>query len=157
MGVDTSVGLAFMKSQLGAGQKLPLAGTVFITVADESKADVLPAARILGSLGFTIVATKGTAAYLSEQGIAVTPVKKVSEGRPDVVDHMKNREIDLVINIVSDKRTVRDSMIIRQTALLYGIPYATTAAGAQAMAQAIREREGTGLSVKSLQEYYGDI
>jgi carbamoyl-phosphate synthase large subunit len=157
MGVDASVGLAFMKSQLGAGQKLPLAGTVFITVADESKVDVLPAARILGSLGFTIVATKGTAAYLSEQGIAVTPVKKVSEGRPDVVDHMKNREIDLVINIVSDKRTVRDSMIIRQTALLYGIPYATTAAGAQAMAQAIREREGTGLSVKSLQEYYGDI
>jgi len=157
MGVDASVGLAFMKSQLGAGQKLPLAGTVFITVADESKADVLPAARILGSLGFTIVATKGTAAYLGEQGIAVTPVKKVSEGRPDVVDHMKNREIDLVINIVSDKRTVRDSMIIRQTALLYGIPYATTAAGAQAMAQAIREREGQGLSVKSLQEYYGDI
>jgi carbamoyl-phosphate synthase large subunit len=157
MGVDKSVGLAFMKSQLGAGQKLPLSGTVFISVAEGAKDGVLPAAKILGELGFRILATKGTAAYLEERGIAVTPVLKVFEGRPHVVDHMKNREIDLVINIVSDKRTVRDSMIIRQTALLYGIPYTTTAAGATAMAQAIREREGAGLTVKSLQEYYGDI
>jgi carbamoyl-phosphate synthase large subunit len=157
MGVDESVGLAFMKSQLGAGQKLPLSGTVFISVAEGAKDEVLPAAKILGELGFRILATKGTAAYLEERGIAVTPVLKVFEGRPHVVDHMKNREIDLVINIVSDKRTVRDSMIIRQTALLYGIPYTTTAAGATAMAQAIREREGAGLTVKSLQEYYGAL
>ncbi len=155
MGIDTSVGLAFMKSQLGAGQNLPLAGTVFISVADGAKDDVLPAARILSEVGIRIMATKGTAAYLSDKGIAVTPVMKVFEGRPHVVDHMKNREIDLVINLVSDKRTVRDSMVIRQTALLYGIPYTTTAAGAKAMAQAIREMQGTGLTVKSIQEYYG--
>ena len=157
MGVDASVGLAFMKSQLGASQKLPLSGTVFISVAEGAKEGVLPAAQILGELGFRIMATKGTAAYLASQGVTVTEVMKVFEGRPHVVDHMKNREIDLVINIVSDKRTVRDSLVIRQTALLYGIPYATTAAGATAMAQAIREREGTGLSVKSLQEYYGAV
>ncbi|MGE4535874.1 MAG: carbamoyl-phosphate synthase large subunit [Desulfovibrio sp.] len=155
MGVDASVGLAFMKSQLGAGQNLPLSGTVFISVADGAKDDVLPAARILSQVGFRIMATKGTAAYLEGKGIAVTPVMKVFEGRPHVVDHMKNREIDLVINLVSDKRTVRDSMVIRQTALLYGIPYTTTAAGAKAMAQAIREMGGgQGLTVKSLQEYY---
>ena len=155
MGVDASVGLAFMKSQLGAGQNLPLSGTVFISVADGAKDDVLPAARILSELGFKIMATKGTAAYLDGKGVAVTPVMKVFEGRPHVVDHMKNRDIDLVINLVSDKRTVRDSAIIRQTALLYGIPYTTTAAGAKAMAQAIREMAGgQGLTVKSLQEYY---
>jgi len=157
MGVDASVGLAFMKSQLGAGQHLPLSGTVFISVAEGAKEAILPAAKILDGLGFRIMATKGTAAYLAGHGVAVTPVMKVFEGRPHVVDHMKNREIDLVINLVSDKRTVRDSLAIRQTALLYGIPYATTAAGATAMAQAIREREGCGLSVKSLQEYYGDV
>ncbi|MEA4856989.1 carbamoyl-phosphate synthase large subunit, partial [Solidesulfovibrio sp.] len=155
MGIDASVGLAFMKSQLGAGQKLPLAGTVFISVADGAKDDVLPAAQILGEVGFRILATKGTAAYLESKGIPVTPVMKVFEGRPHVVDHMKNREIHLVVNLVSDKRTVRDSLVIRQTALLYGIPYATTAAGAKAMAQAIREMTGQGLTVKSLQEYYG--
>ena len=155
MGIDASVGLAFMKSQLGAGQNLPLKGTVFISVADGAKDDVLPAAQILSEVGFRILATKGTATYLEGKGIAVTQVMKVFEGRPHVVDHMKNREIDLVINLVSDKRTVRDSMVIRQTALLYGIPYTTTAAGAKAMAQAIREMTGQGLTVKSLQEYYG--
>jgi carbamoyl-phosphate synthase large subunit len=155
MGIDESVGLAFMKSQLGAGQRLPLAGTVFISVADGAKDDVLPAAQILSEVGFRLMATKGTAAYLEAKGIPVTPVMKVFEGRPHVVDHMKNREIDLVINLVSDKRTVRDSAVIRQTALLYGIPYTTTAAGAKAMAQAIREMGGKGLTVKSLQEYYG--
>ncbi len=155
MGVDESVGLAFMKSQLGAGQNLPLAGTVFISVSDDTKEDILPAARVLHEIGFKIMATKGTAAFLDGHGIAVTPVMKVFEGRPHVVDHMKNRDIDLVLNIVSDKRTVRDSQIIRQTALLYGIPYTTTAAGAKALAQAIRELKGSGLTVKSLQEYYG--
>ena len=155
MGIDESVGLAFMKSQLGAGQVLPQHGTVFLSIADNAKDEVLPAAQILGELGFKILATKGTAAYLQEKGIAVTPVLKVFEGRPNIVDHMKNREVDLVVNLVSDKRTVRDSMSIRQTALLYGIPYTTTAAGARAMAQAIRELRGAGLTVKSLQEYYG--
>ena len=154
MGIDKSVGLAFMKSQLGAGQVLPQSGTVFISVPDSAKDDILPAAQILSEVGFKIMATKGTAAYLADKGIAVVPVMKVFEGRPHIVDHMKNREIGLVINLVSDKRTVRDSMIIRQTALLYGIPYTTTAAGAKAMAQAIREMDGTGLTVKSLQEYY---
>ncbi|SDB02185.1 carbamoyl-phosphate synthase large subunit [Desulfonatronum thiosulfatophilum] len=155
MGIDESFGLAFMKSQLAAGQRLPESGTVFISVNDEDKEEMLPVARVFQELGFRILATRGTAVYLQDQGLHPEQVFKVHEGRPHVVDHIKNKAIDLVVNTSSGKKkTIRDSSSIRQTTLLYGIPYTTTLAGARAMAQALQELRGRGLEVKSLQEYH---
>ncbi|ACV67622.1 carbamoyl-phosphate synthase large subunit [Desulfohalobium retbaense] len=155
MGVDTEFGLAFMKAQLGAGQKLPASGTVFISVNDADKDAVVEAARTFARIGLRIVSTEGTAAYLTRAGVDCERVNKVYEGRPNAIDLIKNGEIDLVINTSSGKKTIRDSSSLRQTTLLYGIPYTTTVAGARAMAQAIAALQGHGLEVKSLQEYYG--
>jgi len=155
MGIDQSFGLAFMKGQLAAGQRLPGSGTVFISVNDRDKAVITPVAKAFADLGFKIVATGGTADHLAEGGVAVTRVFKVQEGRPNVVDLIKNKAIDLLVNTPSGKRTVNDSKEIRQTALLYGVPYTTTVAGAAAMAQAILEERGAGLGVTCLQDYYG--
>jgi carbamoyl-phosphate synthase large subunit len=154
MGIDPCFGLAFMKSQHAAGQQLPQQGRVFISVNDRDKEEVLPTARIFQELGFKICATSGTARFLNANGVLAETVRKVSEGRPNVVDDIKNRKIDLVINTVAGKKTVSDSAVIRQTALLYGLPYSTTIAAAKAMALALKERQGHGLDVKSLQEYY---
>ncbi|GAB6035956.1 carbamoyl-phosphate synthase large subunit [Fundidesulfovibrio butyratiphilus] len=154
MGVDTSFGLAFMKSQVAAGQKLPTSGTVFISVNDADKKAILPVARMFKDLGFSIMATGGTASFLSEHGVETRKVLKVYEGRPNAVDHVKNGDIHLMVNTISGKKTVRDSSQLRQTTLLYGVPYTTTVAGARAMVQAIGELVGQGLGVKSLQEYY---
>ncbi len=156
MGIDESFGLAFMKAQLGAGLRLPSEGTIFVAVNDWDKPLILPAIRMLEEMGFRITATRGTATYLYDNGIInVDPVLKVYEGRPNVVDYIKNKTIGLVINTVSGHKTVTDSKDIRQAALLYDIPYATTVAGATAMAQAIKEFRAKGLQVKCLQEYYG--
>jgi carbamoyl-phosphate synthase large subunit len=156
MGIDPSFGLAYMKAQLGAGQKLPTSGTVFISVNDWDKAKLVLAARDFADMGFRVMATGGTADYFMEKGVPVTKVNKVHEGqRPHVVDHIKNGEIDLVINTPSGKKTVGDARIIRQNTLLYNIPYTTTVSGARAIAQAILELRQTGLQVESLQKYYG--
>ena len=155
MGIDENFGLAFLKAQLGAGQKLPSEGTVFISVNDWDKNDILPATKMFKELGFRIVATKGTAEYLSGQGIETERVFKVQEGRPHVVDHIKNGEIQLVVNTPSGKKTISDSKDIRQATLLYGVPYTTTIAGARAMAQAIKALRTEGLQVKCMQDYYG--
>jgi carbamoyl-phosphate synthase large subunit len=154
MGVDSSFGLAFMKSQLAAGQRLPMSGTVFISVNDPDKQAILPAARMFAELGFTIVATGGTAKVLNENGVPAEKVLKVYEGRPNAADMVINGDIQLMINTVSGKKTVQDSSQLRQTTLLYGVPYTTTVAGAKAMAQAIKDMRGVGLKVKSLQEHY---
>jgi carbamoyl-phosphate synthase large subunit len=155
MGIDKSFGLAFMKGQLAAGQRLPEKGTVFISVNDRDKALITPVGQAFADLGFKIVATGGTADHLSSQGVTVERVLKVNEGRPNIVDLIKNHAIDLLINTPSGKRTVNDSKEIRQTALLYGVPYTTTVAGAKAMAQAILEERGQGLGVCCIQDYYG--
>ena len=155
MGIDGSFGLAFMKSQLAAGQRLPISGTVFVSVRDQDKPQAAPALKELAGLGFHILATRGTARFLKTVGVPAEVVNKVHEGRPNVVDLMKNRQVDLVINTPSGKKTKKDSLSLRQTTLLYGIPYTTTVAGAKAMAQAIREMRGKGLTVTSLQEHYG--
>ncbi len=155
MGIDESFGLAFMKGQLAAGQRLPREGTVFISVNNRDKALITPVARAFAELGFKIVATGGTADHLVAAGVNVERVFKVQEGRPNVVDLIKNQAIDLLVNTPSGKRTVNDSKEIRQTALLYGVPYTTTVAGAAAMAQAILEERGQGLGVRCLQDYYG--
>ncbi len=156
MGVDSSFGLAFAKSQLAAGQELPLSGTVFISVKDRDKMAVLKPALIFYDLGFRIVATGGTSAFLSKH-IAVTRVNKVREGRPHVVDMIKNGEIDLVINTTSDKKAISESFSIRRSALVLGIPYTTTIAGARATAMAIKSMIQGKLDVKTIQEYHRAI
>jgi carbamoyl-phosphate synthase large subunit len=154
MGIDRSFELAFAKSQLAAGQKLPLSGTVFISVRDEDKMIMLRTALLFYDLGFKIVATKGTATFLSNHGLTVKKVKKVREGRPHIVDIIKNGEIDLVINTTSAKREIAESYSIRATALTFDIPYTTTIAGAWATALAIRSMIEGKLDVKTLQEYH---
>jgi carbamoyl-phosphate synthase large subunit len=153
MGIDDNLGLAFMKSQLGAGQMLPERGCVFISVNDYDKQHCLEPASNFIELGFDILATRGTAAFLNQNGIPAKVVNKVFEGRPNVIDSIKNKEIQLVINTSSGKQTVTDSSSLRQAAVLYRIPYTTTITAARALALAIKEKSHLGLGVKSMQEY----
>ena len=157
MGVDQNVGLAFMKGQLAAGHRLPEKGTVFISVNDVDKEKALFPASIFQEIGFRILATKGTSEFLEQRGIQTEVINKVYEGRPNPIDLIKNKEIDLVINTYSGKKTARDSSSLRRTTLFYNVPYTTTIAGARAMAQAIKELRGKGLEVRSLQEYYSSL
>jgi carbamoyl-phosphate synthase large subunit len=154
MGIDESFGRAFAKSQLAAGQNLPLSGTVFISVKDEDKAAVVATASLFSAMGFGIAATRGTAAFLSRIGIKNQEAKKVREGRPNIVDMIKNKEIQLVVNTTSTKRAVAESYSIRRTALTFDIPYTTTIAGAIATALAIQAMREGKLGVKPLQEYH---
>lgn len=154
MGIDDNLGLAFMKSQLGAGQMLPDKGSVFISVNEYDKPHCLEPAATFRDLGFEIMATRGTAAFLKENNIPAKVVNKVFEGRPNILDHIKNNEISLVINTSSGKKTVSDSSSLRQAAVLYRVPYTTTIAAAKALSLAVKEKVNLGLNVKSLQEYY---
>ncbi|MBR9651011.1 carbamoyl-phosphate synthase large subunit [Thalassovita aquimarina] len=152
MGWDTSFPLAFLKAQLGAGTDLPSGGKVFISIKDDDKtALMVEAAQTLIDQGFTIVATRGTAAWLSENGIACDTVNKVYEGRPNIVDMLKDGQISLVLNTTEGAQAVADSREIRSVALYDKIPYFTTAAGAQAAAQAIKARTEGDFGVMSLQ------
>ncbi|MBW1669091.1 MAG: carbamoyl-phosphate synthase large subunit [Deltaproteobacteria bacterium] len=154
MGIDWTFGRAFAKSQLAAGQRLPVSGTVFISVKDEDKMGILKTAFLFYDLGFKIVATRGTSAYLSQHGIVNQRVKKVREGRPHIVDMMKNGEIDLVINTTSTKKAVSESYSIRRTAITLDIPYTTTLAGARASALAVKSIVEGELGIRALQEYH---
>jgi carbamoyl-phosphate synthase large subunit len=154
MGLDTSFEAAFAKSQIASGIKLPTAGCVFISVKNADKPAIAHAAHELAALGFNIIATGGTAAYLLERGVPVTRVNKVAEGRPDIVDAMKNGDVQLVFNTTEGAQSYRDSQSIRSTALALGIPYYTTASGARATVQAIRLlHHGAPLTVRALQAY----
>jgi len=144
---------AFAKSQIGGGVTLPTSGCAFISVKDEDKPFILDAARTLLAEGFTLIATGGTHAYLTEQGLDVGLVKKVLEGRPHIVDAMKNGEVQLVFNTTSGKQSLQDSFSLRRTALMMKIPYYTTTAGALAAAQAIGAIKAGDLDVKAIQEY----
>jgi carbamoyl-phosphate synthase large subunit len=155
MGIDRTFGLAFAKSQLAAGQDLPRRGTAFLSIKDADKRAILPVAKRLNEAGFHIIATRGTTSYLNEHGVVSDMVFKVSEGRPHVVDRIKNGEIDLVINTPSGKRTRSDAYLIRRTTLEYEIPYFTTVAGARAAAEAIVALQTQALEVRPLQEHYG--
>ncbi len=154
MGIDTSFGLAFAKSQLAAGQTLPLSGTVFMSVRNEDKEGLLEPAAIFQDMGFKIVATQGTSDFLSAHGIVNEKVHKVREGRPHIVDLIKNGEVDLVINTTSSKKEVAESLSIRQNTLAFRIPYTTTIAAAKATALAIRSMIDGELDVKTIQEYH---
>ena len=154
MGIDRNFGLAFGKSQLAAGQRIPLSGTVFVSVRDADKKEVLTVARGLSELGFRILATKGTSRYLLENGMDNTVVNKVREGRPHIVDMIKNGEVDLVINTTHEKKAISESYSIRRAALTLNVPYTTTLAGAKATVSAIRSMNREELQVRTIQEYH---
>jgi carbamoyl-phosphate synthase large subunit len=154
MGIDVNFGAAFWKSQLGAGQNLPFDGNVFLSVKNKDKRNVAFVAKKLSDLGFKIFATKGTGKILANSGIDVTFVNKVSEGRPHVVDMIKNGEIHLIINTPSGRKPKNDEVLIRAGAVQYKIPYTTTISGAQAVVNAIETMKKGILSVKPLQDYY---
>ncbi|MES2364825.1 MAG: carbamoyl-phosphate synthase large subunit [Pseudomonadota bacterium] len=149
MGVGASFGEAFVKSQLAAGVKLPKGGAAFISVRNADKEKVVEIGAQLINLGFTLLATRGTAAALATGGLAVTIVNKVAEGRPHIVDMIKNNEISLIVNVVDDKRAVRDSVEIRRVALAQRVTYYTTLAGARAAC--IGMQAMSGLNVYDLQ------
>jgi carbamoyl-phosphate synthase large subunit len=154
MGIDTDFGMSFAKSQIAAGNSMPLTGRVFISVKDKDKAAVYDVASGLEKAGFSIVATRGTAEYLRAKGISVETVNKVAEGRPHIVDLITDKQIDLVINTVSGAGAQRDSYSIRRTTLIKGIPYFTTISAAKAAVRGIAAMKTKSLQVKSLQEYH---
>ena len=154
MGVDSTFAVAFAKSQLGAGVKLPQGGTLFVSVKDSDKPVVLPAVRKLAGLGFRIVATGGTARYLADAGVVVERVNKVAEGRPHIVDRIIDGEIALIFNTTEGWQSHKDSQSIRASALGAKVPYFTTAAASVAAAEAIEALRTTELEVRSLQDYY---
>jgi carbamoyl-phosphate synthase large subunit len=155
MGIDRDFAIAFGKSQLGAGQVLPTSGAVFVSVKEADKDRIVPAVRDLEAMGFRIIATRGTKRHLEAQGIRCEVVNKVLEGRPHIVDAMKNGDISIVFNTTDGAQALSDSKDIRRTALLNHIPYYTTLAGAIAVTMAIRAMKTNTLKVAPLQSYVG--
>jgi len=157
LGMDASFGLAFFKAQEAALAPLPLEGTVLFTIADQDKEGALEAARRFAGLGFTILATEGTRAFLSGNGVAATAVKKMHEGRPNLADGITNGEIHLVINTPAGKKSANDDSYIRKAAIRNRVPYITTIAGAIAAATGIEACRAGRSGVRSLQEYHSAI
>jgi carbamoyl-phosphate synthase large subunit len=153
MGIDRRYDIAFAKSQLAAGSRLPASGTLFVSVKEADKPRIVESIRELASFGFKILATRGTVRYLEANGITCTKVNKVLEGRPNIVDSMKNREVDLVFNTTEGAKALADSSTIRRAALIYKIPYYTTIAGALAATEAIKAMRAGILEVQPLQKY----
>jgi carbamoyl-phosphate synthase large subunit len=154
IGLDRSFDVAFAKSQLGAGSKVPTSGTVFISVRDADKPRILATARMLEGLGYKISATGGTWRYLKEKGLSPVRVNKVLEGRPHIVDAIKNGEIAVVINTTEGPKALNDSRSLRRNALLHKVPYYTTLSGAIAAAEGMRAYRSGDLEVRSLQSYF---
>jgi len=155
MGIDRTFGTAFAKAQIAAGMILPRSGKVFVSVRDEDKEGVLAAAETLARCGFSFVATRGTATFLTAHGLPCDTVRKVNEGRPHVADLIRNGEIALVINTPLGAQSKADSYYIRRASLVYNVPYFTTLAAARAVSLAISDLIADDLSVRSLQEYHG--
>jgi len=154
MGIDYSFGLAFAKSQMAAGFRLPLEGQVYISVHKTHREKILPVARTFRDLGFTLVGTRGTAAYLNEHGVDIKAIHKLTEGRPHVVDYIKNGDIQLMINTSVGRKSSYDGYNIRRGALVYNVPYTTTIAGARALSEAITSLKAEDWQVCPLQEYH---
>ncbi len=154
MGIDADFGHAFAKAQMGASQKLPTTGTVFVSVRDADKKSIVAPARKLAGLGFRIMATGGTAAFLQKSGLEVVLVNKVLEGRPHIVDAMKSGQVHLVFNTTEGAQAVSDSFSLRHAALMGGIAYYTTVSGARAAAEAIAALRAGSLEVAPLQAYF---
>jgi carbamoyl-phosphate synthase large subunit len=156
MGMDVDLGLAYAKSQMAAPPPLPKKGRVFISVKDADKEPVIPVAREFVKLGFAIIATSGTAAALAKAKIKVTKVFKLREGRPNVLDRVKNGDVNFIINTPSGKIPREDEVLIRNAALARKIPIMTTVRAAQASANGIRSLQKSRVRVRSLQEYHAD-
>ncbi|MGI9422248.1 MAG: carbamoyl-phosphate synthase large subunit [Hyphomicrobiaceae bacterium] len=157
MGIDRDFAVAFGKGQLAAGQVLPMGGKVFVSVRNVDKEGIVEPVSELNEMGFTIIATRGTKRFLEENGVQCEVVNKVLEGRPHVVDAMKNGEIDIVFNTTDGAKALEDSKDIRRTALLNHIPYYTTLAGAVAVTKAIKALKADILKVAPLQSYIGNL
>jgi len=153
MGLDTSFEVAFAKSQIGGGTVLPRSGTVFVSVRDDDKARILPAIKLLASLGFKTIATSGTQRFLAEQGVQATKINKVLEGRPHIVDAIKNGGVQLVFNTTEGATALADSRSLRHAALLHKVPYYTTLSGAVAAAKGIKAYLEGDFEVRALQSY----
>jgi carbamoyl-phosphate synthase large subunit len=153
MGIDSDFAMAFGKSQLGAGQSLPTSGTVFVSVKDSDKDRMVAPVRQLEAMGFKIIATRGTKRHLEANGVKCEVINKVLEGRPHVVDAMKNGDVGLVFNTTEGAKALADSKDIRRTALLHHIPYYTTLAGAVAVTRAIKALKAGTLRVAPLQSF----
>ena len=152
MGLDEDLGLALAKSQIAANVRLPLKGTVFISVRHPDKPAVLPVAAKLAELGFNIIATQGTAAKLQEAGIPCSQINKISQGRPHILDKLQNGEVQLIVNTSAGNRTTEDSYSIRRAALDYHIPYCTTITGGLAVANALASLLHKKMEVMTIQE-----
>ena len=156
IGLDSSFGVAFAKSQLGSGTIVPKKGTVFVSVRDGDKERILPTIRMLSELGFDIIATVGTLHYLEQHGVKGKAINKVLEGRPHIVDAIKNGGVQLVFNTTEGKQALTDSRSLRRAALLHKVPYYTTLSGAIAAAEGIKAYLAGDLEVKALQDYFKD-
>ncbi len=154
MGIDEDMGTAYLKSQIAAGQFLPVDGLVFVSVRDSDKPGVVGVVKQLLDMGFEVISTKGTANYLAQYGLKVRMVPRLAEGRPNVLDYIKNRELKLIINTPSGRIPRKDEVKIRSTAILHGIPCITTIAGAYASIEAIKRLKTSTLTVMSLQDYH---
>src|SRR5262249_49652357 len=148
MGLDHSFAVAFAKSQIGGGSRLPREGTVFVSVRDTDKPRILEAVRLLASLGFKVIATGGTQRFLVDHGIEAAKINKVAEGRPHIVDAIRNGEVQLVFNTTEGAIALADSRSLRRAALLHKVPYYTTLSGAVAAAQGIDAYLGGDLEVR---------
>jgi carbamoyl-phosphate synthase large subunit len=157
MGVDSGFGRAFAKAQIAAGNPMPVRGTVFISVRDVDKEVIEPVAKTLSELGFDIISTSGTARFFNKKGIETKSVPKVTDGeRPNIVDKIKSKEVDMVINTSFGAQSVEDSYSIRRSSLEMGVPYFTTVAGANAAARGIKAKVEERLQVKTIQEYHAE-
>ena len=154
MGLDADLGVAYAKSQMAAGAALPLEGKVFLSLSDADKPHAAELARRFLALGFQLVCTSGTAKVLQQEGIEVETVFKLQEGRPNTLDLLKNRELQLVINTPSGQTPRKDEIHIRSTAVLTGTPIMTTLGGARAAALGIEALKKSGYDVQPLQEYH---
>ena len=155
MGIDRSFDIAFVKSQLGGGARLPRQGTVFVSVRDADKERVIEAVRTLAGIGFQVIATSGTQRFLAQHGVEADRILKASEGRPNIVDAIKNGRVQLVFNTTEGAQALADSKSLRRAALLHKVPYYTTLSGAVAAAQGIKAYLGGDLEVRALQSYFG--
>ncbi|MDA0709784.1 MAG: carbamoyl-phosphate synthase large subunit, partial [bacterium] len=155
MGIDYDFGMAFHKSQLGAGVRLPVEGTVFVSVNDRDKEALVPIARDLANLNFSLIGTRGTAAYLQAQNIPCAIILKIQEGRPNILDAIKNGDIALMVNTPAGEQAQAADPEIRRAALQYGLPYTTTLAGAIAAVKGISSlKANSKVTIRSLQEYH---
>jgi carbamoyl-phosphate synthase large subunit len=157
MGGSSSFGVAFAKAQLSVGQRLPDSGTAFVSVNNDDKANLVPIARDLAELGFRLVASRGTAAYLRAYGLNVAVVFKVNEGRPNIADEVVNRKIDLIVNTPLGRESFFDDRAVRRAAMMHEVPCITTLTGAAAAVSAIRAMRQQGVAVRALQDYYAEI